>query len=148
MKLEAKITLGIMLGLILGVYVVVQLETPIPPPPPVHIPLTKADIEWTPSKEAEYQKLLEVVTREEQVLSNFGADGHLKGMEELIKQAIVDPDSYKPISTKWTDGDDGIVIGHRYWAEDYLGMKYIGWVILTIDLEGTVLKVLNESPTR
>lgn len=84
--------------------------------------------------------------RQQKIISCFSAwDGsHIK-LERLIVSSLNDPDSYKHITTQYSDEGDHLMVVTIYTASNLFGGRVKKIVTATSDFDGNVIKILSES---
>lgn len=81
--------------------------------------------------------------RIEKIQQQFSAwDGDHKKLREYVKQALLDPDSYKHINTVYWDRDSMIVVKMEYSATNSFGGRIRGAIMANCDLDGNILKII------
>lgn len=83
--------------------------------------------------------------RQIEVESQFSAwDGSHKGLTDIIKKNMNDPDSYEHIETKFRDDGDNIYVITKFRGANAFGGKVINTVTARVDLSGNVIEVISQ----
>lgn len=91
----------------------------------------------------------EVQTREERIEEGFSAwDGSHRGLTQLIKQSMDDPESYEHVETVYWDLDKKghLIVRTTFRGKNAFGGVVKNWVKAKCDLDGNVIEVLEWGP--
>ena len=98
----------------------------------------KAGPDYLANKDAARKKRLE---------GGFSAwDGSHSGLTKVIKEAMNDPKSYEHADTKYRDMGDHLIVTTTYRGKNAFGGVVKNWVQAKTDLDGNVLKIIDEGP--
>ncbi len=83
--------------------------------------------------------------RQIKVESQFSSwDGSHRGLTDLIKKSMNDPDSYEHIETRFRDDGDNIFVITKFRGANAFGGKVINTVIARVDFSGNVIEVISQ----
>jgi hypothetical protein len=83
--------------------------------------------------------------RQIKVESQFSAwDGSHRGLTNLIKKSMNDPDSYEHIETRFKDNTDHIFIITKFRGANAFGGKVITTVSAKVDFSGNVIQIISQ----
>lgn len=95
--------------------------------------------------EEEKQKKAAAEARKKKIESQFSAwDGSHRNLEQLIKAAMNDPDSYKHVETVYWDRGDYLVVRTTYRGKNVFGGVVKNSVMAIVSIDGRVLKILDQ----
>jgi hypothetical protein len=98
----------------------------------------KAAPDYLANKDADRKKRLE---------GGFSAwDGSHCGLTKVIKESMNDPKSYEHVDTKYWDMGDHLVVTTTFRGKNAFGGVIKNWVKAKRDLDGNVLKVIEQGP--
>jgi len=104
----------------------------------------RPEIESAPPQQVKSAEELRI----ERVKKGFNAwDGsHIK-LTELIKKAMNDPNSFEFDSIVVNkDGGDYLILTEKFRGKNAFGGVMPGWVKAKVDLDGNILKIMDEGP--
>lgn len=79
------------------------------------------------------------------VESQFSSwDGSHRGLTEIIKKSMNDPDSYEHIETKFKDNTDHIFVITKFRGANAFGGKVVNTVCAKVDFSGNVIEILSQ----
>ncbi|OPY65613.1 MAG: hypothetical protein A4E62_02653 [Syntrophorhabdus sp. PtaU1.Bin002] len=85
--------------------------------------------------------------RKEELSKHFSAwDGSHRGLTELIKKSMNDPDSYKHEETVYWDQGDHLIVRTTFRGKNAFGGVVKNWVKAKVDLNGNVIAVIEQGP--
>lgn len=85
--------------------------------------------------------------REEKIKRMFSPwDGSNYTLERLIKMGMNNPDSYKQDKTVYWDMGNYLVVRTAFRGKNAFGGVVENWIKAKIDLNGNVLKVIEQGP--
>lgn len=73
-------------------------------------------------------------------------DGSHVGLTALIKKGMNDPDSYKHEKTTYQDKGDYLLVTTIFRGKNAFGGYVKNWVKAKVDLDGNVLKIIEQGP--
>lgn len=83
--------------------------------------------------------------RQIKVESQFSSwDGSHRGLTDLIKKSMNDPDSYEHIETRFRDDGDNIYVITKFRGANAFGGKVINTVTARVDFSGNVIEVISQ----
>lgn len=83
--------------------------------------------------------------RKEQLKRFFSSwDGSHRGITELIKKSLNDPDSYEHVETVYSDKGDHLIVKTTFRGKNAFGGVVKNWVIVKVDLNGNVIEVISQ----
>ncbi len=86
-------------------------------------------------------------TRKEQIESHFSAwDGSHRGLVEVIKKSMNDPESYEHVETRYVDKQDHLIVITEFRGRNGFGGVVKSSVTAKVDLNGNVIEVISQSP--
>lgn len=85
--------------------------------------------------------------RKEQIEKNFSAwDGSHRGLTEIVKKSMNDPNSYEHEETVYWDKGDHLVVKTTFRGKNAFGGVVKNWVMAKVDLNGNVIEVISQGP--
>ena len=85
------------------------------------------------------------LTRSEKIEAQFsGLYGDHKGLREVIKTALNDPDSYEAMGSSHEDKGDHILIVQEYTAKNAFGGRVRGRVVAKADIDGNIIEIVSQ----
>lgn len=85
--------------------------------------------------------------RKQQIERNFSAwDGSHRGLTEVIKKSMNDPNSYEHVETVYWDKGDHLVVKTTFRGKNAFGGVVKNWVMAKVGLDGSVVEVLSQGP--
>ena len=85
--------------------------------------------------------------RKQQIERNFSAwDGSHRGLTEVIKKSMNDPNSYEHVETVYWDKGDNLVVKTTFRGKNAFGGVVKNWVMAKVGLDGSVVEVLSQGP--
>ncbi|MDC9722333.1 MAG: hypothetical protein PSN34_06115 [Urechidicola sp.] len=83
--------------------------------------------------------------RQIKVESQFSSwDGSHRGLTDLIKKSMNDPDSYEHIETRFRDDGDNVFVITKFRGANAFGGKVINTVSARVDFSGNVIEVISQ----
>lgn len=84
--------------------------------------------------------------RQIKVESQFSSwDGSHRGLTDLIKKSMNDPDSYEHIETRFKDNADHIFVIAKFRGANAFGGKVINTVSAKVDFSGNVIEITSQN---
>jgi DNA-directed RNA polymerase subunit RPC12/RpoP len=85
--------------------------------------------------------------RKERLQEHFSAwDGSHRGLTEMIKKSMNDPDSYEHVETVYWDKGDHLIVKTTFRGKNAFGAFVKNSVTAKVDLDGNVIKVISQEP--
>jgi hypothetical protein len=85
--------------------------------------------------------------RKERIEKNFSAwDGSHRGLTEIIKKSMNDPDSYEHVETIYWDKGDHLIVKTTFRGKNAFGGVVKNWVMAKADLNGNIIEVISQGP--
>ncbi len=72
-------------------------------------------------------------------------DGSHRGVTELIKKSMNDPDSYEHVETRFKDNGDHILVITKFRGANAFGGKVVNTISAKVDFSGNVIEVLSQN---
>ena len=86
-------------------------------------------------------------SREAQLKVHFSSwDGSHRGLTEVIKASMNDPNSYEHVDTVYRDKVDHLIVTTTFRGKNKFGGVVENWIKATVDLEDNVLEILEQGP--
>ena len=110
------------------------------------INLVKAKQDSINEIQKEQERLVEEIqNRKENLEKQFSAyDGSHRGLTELIKKNMPDPESYEHVETSFSDKGDHIFVATKFRGKNGFGGYVFQTVTANVDYEGNVLEILSQ----
>ena len=94
-------------------------------------------------KEAEQQRA--ITERQNKIKSQFSLwDGSHRGLEEIIKKQMNDPDSYKHVETSYSDLGDYILVKTTFRGKNKFGGVVTNWIEAKFTIDGTLIEIVDQ----
>jgi hypothetical protein len=85
--------------------------------------------------------------RKEQIEKHFSAwDGSHRGLTEVIKKSMNDPNSYEHAETRYIDRGDHLIVITEFRGKNAFGGVVKNSVTAKVDLNGNVVEIIEQSP--
>jgi len=84
--------------------------------------------------------------RTEQIEKHFSAwDGSHRGLTQLIKESMNDPDSYEHVEPVYWDHGDYLTVKITFRGKNAFGGVVTNQIVANVDLQGNVIEVLSRN---
>lgn len=101
--------------------------------------------EYSKLAKEKHDKLERKRIRDEKIEKSFSPwSGAHNGLERLIKKGMNDPDSYDHVKTIYYDRGETLLVKTTFRGTNAFGAKVIGSVTAEVDLDGNVIKVVEQ----
>jgi len=73
-------------------------------------------------------------------------DGSHRGLEQIIKKNMNDPNSYEHIETVYWDQDDYLIVRTTFRGKNAFGALVVNWIKAKSDIHGNVIDIIESYP--
>ncbi|MFZ3088021.1 MAG: zinc-ribbon domain-containing protein [Methylotenera sp.] len=85
--------------------------------------------------------------RKAEIEKHFSAwDGSHRGLTEVIKKSMNDPNSYEHEKTVFWDKGDHLIVKTTFRGKNAFGGVVKNWVMAKVDLNGNVVEIISQGP--